>query len=145
MFSLIKLDFNAKGIALGIWDRIVGRRKLDQTTANILFVDDEDFPIVENLKKAGWAVSAVRDVKDLSDSKLKRADVVFVDFKGVGKVLAPGEQGLGLIKAIKNQYGDSKRVILYSGYTQFSLREDTRVADNQLSKEADTYEFINMI
>jgi len=123
----------------------VGSKNLDKTNAKILFIDDEDFPVVDSLKKGGWDVNKIKDIKDIQSEIIKRAHIIFVDYKGVGKKLAKKEEGLGLIRAIKNHYGSSKRVILYSAYGSFNLSMDMRVADNQLDKNADAYQFITMI
>jgi len=121
------------------------KTKIDKINANILFVDDEDFPVVAKLKEAGWSVTKIKDIKNIQDEDVQKAHVIFVDYKGVGKSLSETAQGIGIIKAIKNTYGDSKRVILYSGYGRFNLGLDLRAADNQLSKNSDVYEFITMI
>ncbi len=121
------------------------KKRLDKVSANILFIDDSDCPVVENLTKAGWSVKKIDDIVNVQDEEIKRADIVFVDYKGVGIDLSEEEQGISVIKAIKKAYGDSKRVILYSAYGHFKLSMNMRVADNQMSKNSDTFEFISMI
>jgi len=142
--NLVKFEnnnFNLKDILFSF----LKRRKYDKSNAHILFVDDKDFAIVSNLKKAGWIVDKVKDIKNIEDEYVRRAQIIFVDFKGVGKTLSESEEGIGIIKSLKNTYKDTKRVILYSGHNRFSLKDDIKSADNYLPKNSDTYEFIKMI
>lgn len=141
MFNLFKFDFALNGFSFSN----IFKKKVTKENANILFIDDEVFPVVENLQKAGWSVKRVKDIKNPQDEDVKRADIIFVDYKGVGKTLAGDEEGIGIIKLLKETYKTTKRVVLYSGYSRFSLGEHLNIADSQISKESNTYEFINMI
>lgn len=141
LFKFENNNFNLKDF-LFFWKK---KNKFDKSNVHILFVDDEDFAIVSNLKKAGWIVDKVKDLKNIEDDIVKRSQIIFVDFKGVGKTLSENEEGIGIIKSLKNTYRDSKRVILYSGHNRFSLKDDIKSADNYLAKNSDTYEFIKMI
>ncbi|MFP4514520.1 MAG: hypothetical protein ACLFNO_00750 [Parcubacteria group bacterium] len=141
LFKFENNNFNLKDLLL-FWRK---NKKHDKSNVHILFVDDEDFAIVSNLKKAGWVVDKIKDLKNIEDEVVKRAQIIFVDFKGVGKTLSENEEGIGIIKSLKNTYKDSKRVILYSGHNRFSLKDDIKSADNYLAKNSDTYEFIKII
>lgn len=55
----------------------------------------------------------------------------------------PKEQGLGVAKAIKKRFKD-KKVYLYSAQ-HHALNSDFNLLDGVLSKNADPYEFINII
>jgi len=136
--------FNIENIRLELTN-FWGKKRLDKSNTNILFVDDENFPVVEKLQKAGWSVKKVKDIMNIQDDDVQRAHIIFVDYKGVGKHLSENDQGIGIIKAIKISYGSSKRVILYSGHNRFNLGLDLRIADNILSKNSDVYEFITII
>lgn len=140
IFNFEKLSFNFK-------DLFKKRVEFDKSNIQILFIDDEinDFPVIQNLKDAGWSVEAVKDIKNAEDDIIKRSQIIFVDFKGVGQTLSESEQGIGLIKLLKITYRDTKRVGLYSGYNRFSLGDDIDVADFRLPKNADTHEFIETI
>lgn len=118
---------------------------MTKNNAFILFVDNEHFPVVDNLIAAGWAVKRVRDIKNPQDDDVKRASIIFVDYKGVGRSLSEEDEGVGVIKILKELYKKSKRIILYSAYGRFTLGPHLNVADNQMSKESNTYEFIEMI
>ncbi len=142
-FNLFNFNLTVNEINLNPFNLF--RKKLTKETAFILFIDDEHFPIIDNLSKSGWNTKRIKDVKDIKDIDIKRANIIFVDYKGVGKFLAPNEEGIGIIKHLKETYGKSKRVIFYSGYGRFSLGDHLKLADNQMSKESDTYEFIHMI
>jgi hypothetical protein len=116
------------------------KKKRDKSNSFILFVDDDKFPVVDNLGKAGWFVERVKDVTNIDDEKVKRADIIFIDNKGVGKNIAEKKCGLGLAALIKKSYGKSKRVILYSGY-HISLGPDLEIIDGYLDKDIDTFQF----
>jgi hypothetical protein len=141
-FNVVNVDIDFKP---NFWWPFRRKKKLDKISANILFIDDSECPVVENLQKAGWAVRKINDIINIQDENIKRADIIFVDYKGVGDKLSEKEQGISVIRAIKNAYRDKKRVILYSAYGRFKLSVDMRVADNQMSKNSETSEFISMI
>lgn len=140
-FNIFNFNFDFKDLSLFNFFR----KKINKENARILFIDDEIFPIVENLEKAGWSVKRVKDIKNPQDDEVKRAHIIFVDYKGVGKTLAGTDEGIGIVKLLKDTYKKSKRIILYSGYGRFSLGPHLDVADGQISKESNTYEFIKMI
>ncbi|MEK7453209.1 MAG: hypothetical protein AAB614_03170 [Patescibacteria group bacterium] len=61
------------------------KKSYTKDNTNILFIDDLEMPIVDNLKKAGYKVKKIRDVKDVDDADVKNSQIIFVDYKGVGK------------------------------------------------------------
>ena len=71
-------------------------------------------PVVDNLKKAGYKVKKTRDAKDADDADVKNSQIIFVDYKGVGKKLFGKKEGLGLITELQRIYGEEKRYIIYS-------------------------------
>lgn len=121
------------------------RKNYNKHNIHILFIDDEEFPIIENLKDAGWSIEKIDDLKNIDDDFVLRSQIIFVDFRKVGRFLSQKEEGIGIIKALKGKYKKSKRIILYSGHNRFTLGHDIRAADNYLSKNSDSYEFIQMI
>ena len=121
------------------------KKKYNKHNTHILFIDDEEFPILENLRDAGWSVVRLEDLKNIDDDNVIRSQIIFVDYKNVGKHLSKREEGIGLIKALKVKYKKKKRVILYSGHNRFNLGHDIKAADNFLSKNSESYEFIQMI
>ncbi len=112
---------------------------------SILFIDDQTFDYIEILRQAGYKnVKKILDVKRLDSNEIVKADVIFVDINGVGTKLFPAEQGLGVAKALKKRYGNKKKVYLYSAQHQ-ELSSDFNTLDGVLSKNADPYEFVNII
>jgi PleD family two-component response regulator len=113
----------------------------------ILFVDDEHtkFKMVSILKKAGWKnTKSTKDITDLDDYKAKEADIIFVDINGVGKTLFE-DQGLGLASALKKKYPD-KKIVIYSSETKGDrFHKALREVDDCLSKDAEPYQFVNLI
>ncbi len=119
-----------------------GNELKDKTS--ILFVDDEPFDYIERIRAAGWNAHQVSDIENLDDDHLKRAHIVFLDYVGVGKKLAPTQQGIGLLKAIKQKY-PQKILIFYSGHAGFTLGHEFKAADDWMPKNADPYVFLQKI
>lgn len=113
----------------------------------VLFVDDQEFPVVEYLRSIGYlGVDYMEDIVDIDDNKVKYAHIIFLDINGVGLKMGFKNQGMGLCGAIKKKYGDSKRVILYSGETSGDIfDEDAKKADETLAKNSDYMQFISYI
>lgn len=86
------------------------------------------------------------DVSDIDDTRIRYADIIFIDINGVGLLLGFPNQGMGLCGALKKKYGDTKRIILYSGETEGSIFDkDAQKADATLKKDSDIYQFISYI
>jgi PleD family two-component response regulator len=113
----------------------------------ILFVDDEHtkFKMVSILKKAGWKnTKSIKDITDLDDPKANEADIIFVDINGVGTTLFE-DQGLGLASALKKKY-PLKTIVIYSDETSGDrFHKALREVDDCLPKNAEPYQFINLI
>ena len=78
---------------------------LSKENIQVLFIDDERFKTVENLKNAGWInTKSVKDVTNLDSIDVKNSNVIFVDINGVGEKLFPTDKGLGLAEALKKKY-----------------------------------------
>lgn len=111
----------------------------------VLFIDDNDFPIVKNLKKAGWNTDLINDVYDIDDTAILASHILFVDINGVAKSLSQ-EEGLGLVKALKRKYGDTKKVIIYSSDEEGNrFNEAFKLADTSLPKQSDYFEFLALV
>lgn len=113
----------------------------------ILFIDDmySEYKMVSILKKAGWTnTKAIKDILDLDDQIVLDSDIIFVDINGVGVTLFE-DQGLGLASALKNKY-QKKKVILYSAETSGDrFHKALRQVDDCLAKNAEPYQFINLV
>lgn len=122
---------------------IKSRKKL----TNIIFIDDQnDFKVVSILRNSGWENTKIKkDLKSLDDTDLVNAHICFIDIHGVGKSLDFKEEGLGLASAIMDKY-PTKKIIIYSAETQGDRFHDTlRKANAVLRKNADPYEFQNLV
>lgn len=110
-----------------------------------MFVADTEW--VENLKKANYHVTRIKDITDPSQHEVKRSHIIFVDYRGVGKNLASKDEGLGLIRILKETYGKKKRIILYTAapYKPEEVSDAMKYADAILPKNSDQYLFIKMI
>jgi DNA-binding NarL/FixJ family response regulator len=127
-------------------NHIKGKAHCTKESIQVLFIDDEKFKIVENLKKAGYVnTKTIKDVANLDSPDVKNADVIFVDINGVGKFLFPQDEGLGLAEALKNKYKD-KYIGIYSAQEQGNrFHKALKAVDFTLSKNAEPYEFITII
>lgn len=117
-----------------------------KNTAQILFIDDEDFNVIKMLRKAGWKnIKRIPDFANLDIIDLKNANVVFVDIKGVGIVGGYKNEGIGLAAAIKKKY-PNKGVILYSGTLEYNIFDpDIDIVDAKLQKNAEPIQFSYLI
>lgn len=115
-------------------------------TTQILFVDDEDFSSrLNTIRNAGWNVKQVPDVTNFDSEDIKSADIIFMDFVGVGKTLTPKEQGIGLIKSIKKRHPE-KFIVFYSGYAGFIPGHEIHsIADAWIDKHADPFVYVDQI
>lgn len=113
----------------------------------ILFVDDKhkEFRMVSILKKSGWTnTKSIKDITDLDDPKVLEANIIFVDINGVGTTLFQ-DQGLGLASALKKKYS-KKKIFIYSADTNGDrFHRALREVDGCLPKNAEPYQFINLI
>lgn len=124
------------------------RLRFKKDTVRILFIDDKQMPVVDNLKNSGWSVEKIEDVKSEDNEIIQRNHIIFVDYKGVGKNISKKYEGVGLAGSIKDKYGDKKRVILYSANT-FSndavMSKYLDKIDDRMLKNVDTIDFVEMI
>lgn len=113
-----------------------------QERAKILFIDDKDCQIVINLKRNNFDVKKVDDVSSPAiDKDVQWANIIFVDYKDVGKKLFGKKEGLGLINELKRVYGNKKRYVIYSTVQDF----DGLVAFPYIRKNATYDEYISLI
>ena len=125
------------------------QRSIDNTSGlksklQILFIDDERFKMMDNIKKAGWKnVSYKKDITNLDDISIQNAHIIFVDINGVGQNLFPKNQGIGLAAAIKDKY-PKKQVCIYSAEPQM-LDPDLKKIDYILQKNAEPFQFYSFI
>lgn len=117
-----------------------------KTLTQILFIDDEEFTVIRMLKKMGWKnIKRKTDIANLDDSDLKKADVIFVDIKGVGIAGGYKNEGIGLAATIKKKYRN-KGVIIYSGTDEHDIFDsDIHCVDARLRKNAEPIQFSDLI
>lgn len=120
---------------------------LTKDSVRILFIDDNKFPIIENLKGAGYVVDWIKDIKSIEDSRVVDAHVLFVDYKGVGKNLSQNKEGVGVCKKLKDTYKETKYIVLCTGESipNELLKEIKSVSDDIITKKFETTDFINII
>lgn len=123
--------------------------RFKKSNVRILFIDDKNMPIVQNLKKSGWSVEKVEDIENIDSDIIRQHHIIFVDYKGVGKVVSPKYEGIGLAGSIKEKYGKKKYIILYSANGSFEqdavLSKYLKIIDYSMLKNADFTEFMEVI
>lgn len=120
--------------------------KAKQNT-RILFIDDDtSFKVVNILKNAGWEQTTIhKDIGSLDDADIIETDIFFIDINGVGKRMLFTDEGLGLAHAIKKRY-PKKRVIIYSADPKANWHHEAwEIIDARLPKNADPYEFQQLV
>ena len=119
------------------------RKKL----TNVLFIDDDTkFKIIKILNVAGWInTKIIKDVKNPDEEIVTNAHIIFVDINDVGVKMGFTNEGLGLAKYLKNKFPD-KKVIIYSTDTSGNrFHPALREVDTFLPKNAEPYEFQEII
>ncbi|UGS48669.1 hypothetical protein JMT66_23900 (plasmid) [Kosakonia cowanii] len=110
----------------------------------VLFIDDNNYPIIKLLKKNGWNhVKLINDPDSLNSDDITSADIIFVDVIGVGKVLGFQDQGFGLAIALKESY-PNKKVILYS-QEKNNFHKAIKKVDAAIEKTSNIYDIENEI
>lgn len=124
--------------------RDLGERK---KITNIIFVDDDtNFKVVKILIKSGWVNTKIKkDIPSLTDRLIKDSHICFIDIQGVANDLFPKDQGLGLAGALKDRYPEKKIIVYSSQRTGDRFHELLKKVDATLSKDADPYEFENLV
>lgn len=111
----------------------------------ILLIDDEETNLVESLKGEGWHIKYMADLDKYNNTDLKDAHIVCVDIKGVGKILNIKDEGLGLIRNIKEKYPE-KRIILCSSFSSHDIFDNAiDLVDKKVYKDGQTHPFDSAI
>lgn len=129
-------------------NRVSKQESFDRHNTHILFIDDKTPSVVKNIQDAGWVNTAyVRDIKNIHDDEVKRAQIIFVDYRGVGRTFSKKDEGFALVRELKKEYGVSKRVILYSGEADYTseFMNGVRSADAHIPKDSQSEEFMSLI
>jgi hypothetical protein len=111
----------------------------------ILLIDDEETGLVESLKGEGWHIKYLPDLDKYNNTDLKDAHIVCIDIKGVGKKLNIKEEGLGLVRNIKEKYPE-KRIILCSSVSSHDIFDNAiDLVDKKVYKDGQTHPFDSAI
>ena len=109
--------------------------------AKILFVDDKECLVITNLQRNQFDVRKIDDILDTQDTNVIWANLIFVDYKDVGRALVGKKEGLGLINLLQKSYGNKKRYVIYSSVQDF----DGIVGYPYIRKNAGYDEFVSRI
>lgn len=99
---------------------------------DILVIDDEDFPLLDDLKKHEFNIEYKQDITTLKD--VAPYSIILCDIHGVGKFLGSDKEGAYLVSQIKEKY-PSKIVISYTADTTApDIQKYLHYADNVMAK-----------
>ena len=111
----------------------------------ILLIDDEETNLVESLKGEGWHIKYMDDLDKYNNTYLRDAHIVCIDIKGVGKKLNIKEEGLGLVRNIKDKYPE-KKIILCSSFSSHDIFDNAiDLVDKKVYKDGQTHPFDSAI
>lgn len=130
--------------ALGTYNVGLSRDVLIQS-GRLLFVDDEDVPLIEQLQHAGLAVDHDRSGSEFEGQVISQTyDVVILDHSGVGSSYG-ADQGLDLLRFLRRVTPRS-RIIAYTSKALKSGESDFfRLADAVLTKDAGMRESLEVV
>ncbi len=116
-----------------------------KSRVQILFIDDQEVPVIKNLRKAGWLnLKKIGDKLNLDIADIKNANIIFVDINGIGKELGCHNEGVGYAAQIKRKY-PNKGIVIYSATDIHKIDEDLYTLDGWIPKGAGTIRFSNKI
>jgi len=122
----------------------VSVEKLKKITKVLIIDDEEPKELRDLLRKDGWKNYYLNDLDSLSNKRLEDSHVICIDIMGVGKKLQV-EDGMGLVKHIKERYPE-KKIILYSSISKQNIfSEALDYVDKRLRKEASLVPFSTAI
>lgn len=99
---------------------------------DILVIDDEDFILLEDLRKHEFNIEYKNDISSLKD--VEPYHIILCDLHGVGKFLGSNNEGAYLVNQIKEKY-PTKIVVAYTGdATTASAQKYLQTADFVVSK-----------
>lgn len=109
--------------------------------SRVLFIDDEHTGLVEGLSREGWHVKYLPDLDRYNNADLIDAHIVCIDIQGVGITLKLPDEGLGLVRTIKDQYPE-KRIILYSSVASHDIfNQAIDLVDKKVFKDGQLHPF----
>lgn len=116
---------------------------LEEIVARVrmLVIDDQEFPYLKLFRRDGYNIDKWRDVTRLVDIEQGKFDLILLDLQGVGRGISGADQGLGVLKHIKN-VRPMQLVVAYSN-AEFPLKYKPffDLADGVLQKSDDYGDF----
>ena len=115
-------------------DQILKEVSLSTVKRNIdvLVIDDEEFPLLDELKRHEFNIEYKNDITSLKD--VEPYAIILCDIHGVGRFLGSSQEGAYLVSSIKEKY-PSKIVISYTADTTSpEAQKYLQKADNIIPK-----------
>jgi CheY-like chemotaxis protein len=109
--------------------------------ARLLVIDDNEFPYKDLFGRDGYTLEKWEDVTDLPKLESGYFDVILLDLQGVGKAQSPSEQGLGVLRHLR-QTSPAQVIIAFSSADwPLKYQDFFKLADAVLSKTSDYVDF----
>lgn len=101
----------------------------------VLFIDDEDFTYLNDLRNEGFCIQQIKDIEDFESASAY--PIVICDVKGVGHKFSKDKEGVYIVKELKKKY-PFKQIAVYSSGNDFRL-ESTNELEGiaRIKKDAD--------
>lgn len=103
------------------------KKKID-----ILVIDDDDFPLLEDLRKHEFNITYKNEIYDLKD--VEAYQIILCDINGVGKFLGSDSDGAYLAYQIKNKYPDKVLISYTANNTSFKNQKYLDSVDRKIPK-----------
>ena len=116
-----------------------------KSLTRVLVVDDRKIPLVNAIASNGWHVTHLRDIEVIDAAEVVDSHILCIDVLGVGKKLRFPDEGLGLVRALKERF-PYKKVLLYSSQPSHNVFDPAiDLADARVSKTGEVYPFLQAI
>lgn len=115
----------------------------DRSSHKVALIDDNVFPIVDELRRHGFDITTFTDIEHVD--AIKNYGVIISDIKGVGKKFGSKFEGAHLIEEIHKQF-PNKYLIAYSSSTfNPSYNEYFKLCDITKRKGIDIQEWVRTL
>jgi hypothetical protein len=108
------MRFFKKKYSMDDLEKFKQMNQVDRSAGNIILIDDNVYPIIDELRRHDYIINRLPDVERIDD--LKNYHIVISDIKGVGKFFGSKFEGAHLIEEIHKKF-PMKYLIAYSSST----------------------------
>lgn len=99
---------------------------------NILVIDDDEFPLLQDLQNHEFCITYKDEISDLKD--VEAYQIILCDINGVGKFLGSESDGAYLAYQIKKRYSDKVVISYTADNTSINSQKYLNCVDKIMSK-----------